>query len=557
MQKQIMLKKIYREVWKRKRGAATEEFTGHEVDHFVNGVPVKKKEYDAAVAKICPEHLFSLLTNPTAFSALHWQKQRSILIEVCGDVSDADIIASNHEFVRLPEILNGKKVDDWKKVAAGRRTEINKRLTEIPARIDELKKSKPELVVTNAQTMISTLTKLRGKLEEKNAEIATIHAGGGVVELQKRLYAQESIISGIRKNVDGEQMAAAKKNTEAIADAQFRLGNVANLLADAERKISLAQEDIGHVTEANISLSNQWKEVSARSFVPGPCPTCGQDIPSEQVEQARASFNITRSNELQAISDKGFANRARIAALKESADNLIQLRDRLAADKVAVEGELLSALRDNRNQIASAEDSVEYQASVRERDALLDEIQKAQAGKVGFVAEKQAERESIQSEISAAEKNLAAIEQAMDIADRVAELASEEKTLANEYAKIDGELFLVEQFTRAKVALLDERVNQKFKVVRFRMFEEQINGGITDTCKMTVDGVPYADLNSAARIQGGLDIIRTLSAHYGISLPIIIDNRESVCRIPDMNGAQVISLFVSEADKALRVEVAA
>ncbi len=179
------------------------------------------------------------------------------------------------------------------------------------------------------------------------------------------------------------------------------------------------------------------------------------------------------------------------------------------------------------------------------------------AGKIGDVTAKAVERDAIQEQIVTAEKQLAAIEQHMETGERITVLANEEKTLAGEYARLDGELHVVEQFTRAKVALLDERVNQKFEFVRFKMFEQLQNGGIEDTCKMTVDGVPGADLNSAARIQGGLDIIRTLSAHYKITLPVVIDNRESVTTIPEMNGVQVISLFVSEADKKLRVEVEA
>jgi DNA repair exonuclease SbcCD ATPase subunit len=549
------LKKVFREKWTRKRGSATEEFTGHTTEYFVNGVPMKEKEYQASVAEICPEHLFSLLTSPTAFSAIHWQKQRAILLEVCGDVSDADIIASNPDFKHLPKILGGKRADDWKKIAAGRKAEINKRLLEIPARIDELKKSMPELEITNSQSLIDKLTKLREQLAAKDTEIATIQAGGGVVELQKRLAMQESILSDLKSKQDHANDENRKKNSAALQDAQFRLGNVAGMIADTARKLSHANDDIANITEVNMALAERWKEANARQFTLGPCPTCGQDIPEEQAEAARASFNTIRSNDLESITSKGFANNAKLKDLKQQVEEWQALQAKLEADRKQIDADI-AALREPPPQVVPTEDVAKEQTAKRERDALLAEIQSVNAGKIGDVTEKRVERDAIQADIATAEKALAAIEQSMDISERVAALAAEEKTLANEYAKIEGELYLVEQFTRAKVALLDARVNEKFEIVRFKLTEEQLNGGITDTCKMTVDGVPYADLNSAARIQGGLDIIRTLSAHYGITLPIVVDNRESVTSIPDMNGAQVISLFVSEADKALRVEVA-
>jgi hypothetical protein len=82
----------------------------------------------------------------------------------------------------------------------------------------------------------------------------------------------------------------------------------------------------------------------------------------------------------------------------------------------------------------------------------------------------------------------------------------------------------------------------------------QINGGLNETCEVTYNGVPYSDLNNAMRINIGLDIINTLSAHYGISVPIFIDNAESVTSLEAVNG-QVIRLIVSEQNKKLNVEV--
>jgi len=112
---------------------------------------------------------------------------------------------------------------------------------------------------------------------------------------------------------------------------------------------------------------------------------------------------------------------------------------------------------------------------------------------------------------------------------------------------------LIEQFIKVKVSMLEERINDKFAFVSFRLFKDQINEGVREVCEVTVDGVPYGSLNNAARIQAGLDIINTMSEHYKFSPNIFIDNRESVTSIPEV-GAQVISLIVSEQDKTLRVE---
>ena len=90
---------------------------------------------------------------------------------------------------------------------------------------------------------------------------------------------------------------------------------------------------------------------------------------------------------------------------------------------------------------------------------------------------------------------------------------------------MDEQLYLTDEFTKTKVNLLESSINSKFKMARFKMFEVQINGGIKECCETVYEGVPYSDLNNAARINIGLDIINTLSEHYNFSAPIFVDNR--------------------------------
>lgn len=137
---------------------------------------------------------------------------------------------------------------------------------------------------------------------------------------------------------------------------------------------------------------------------------------------------------------------------------------------------------------------------------------------------------------------------------RVTELEEQQQQLAEEYEKLEHQLFLIEEFIRTKVDLLNERINSKFKYARFKLFDMQINGGLAETCETLFNGVPYGSgLNNAAKINVGLDIINTLSEHYGLTAPIFIDNAEAVTKFIETNS-QLVSLVVSEKDKQLRVE---
>jgi len=152
------------------------------------------------------------------------------------------------------------------------------------------------------------------------------------------------------------------------------------------------------------------------------------------------------------------------------------------------------------------------------------------------------EREAEYARITTAESTRARIDQ----------LKRQEKDLSAEYERLEYEQNLTDRFVTAKVSMLEEKINSRFKLARFQLFEQQINGGIAECCEVTVNGVPYSSMNNAARINAGLDIIQTLSEHYGITAPIFVDNAESVNDLYRTTSQQ-IRLYVSD-DETLTIK---
>ena len=133
------------------------------------------------------------------------------------------------------------------------------------------------------------------------------------------------------------------------------------------------------------------------------------------------------------------------------------------------------------------------------------------------------------------------------------ELQNEEENISMKIQELEGEQYALEEFTKTKVELLENAINSKFEIVKFRLFDTQINGGLIECCDTLVNGVPYSDVNNAHKILAGLDIINTLIKFYNTSAPIFIDNRESINEIYPIN-TQIISLIVT-TDSQLRIEV--
>lgn len=137
-----ILRKMLEEVWTKKRGESTKEFTGHQTSYWIDTVPVKKKEYTDQINAIIDENVFKLLTNPFYFcTQLKWEDRRKTLMEICGNVTDQDVIDSSDDLAPLQDILDGKSIDSQKKIIAEGVKKLNKDIESIPIKINELSRT--------------------------------------------------------------------------------------------------------------------------------------------------------------------------------------------------------------------------------------------------------------------------------------------------------------------------------------------------------------------------------------------------------------------------------
>ena len=172
----------------------------------------------------------------------------------------------------------------------------------------------------------------------------------------------------------------------------------------------------------------------------------------------------------------------------------------------------------------------------------------------GTLTRKTDRRDACRQTLDALQRRAAESERYRQGQERIAELTDRQTQLAAEYAELERQTFLTEAFMRTKVRLLEEKINNRFKLARFRLFEQQVNGALNEVCEVLgPDLVPYnAGLNHAAQIHTGIDIINTLAVHYGFSAPVFIDNAEAVTQGID-TSAQLIRLVVAEGVKELQV----
>jgi len=561
----LTLKKVYSENWTKKRGSLEREFTGHTTNYFLDGVPTKKNEYEARIASIIDEDAFKLLTSPRHFNeVLHWQDRRKILLEVCGDLSDAEVIASDSKLAKLPEILNGHKLEDHRKVIAARRSVINKEIETIPVRISEVQRGLPDAI--NAPGLKTELEDLKGNRNTKAQELANLEAGGGVAELTKELRVVEAEILQLENEQRGaaaDETQAAKVELRELEDEAYGLGRaIQNMQAEVAEK----QDTVKRLEELLDTYRQDWKMVNAGNFTfeqSENCPACGQSLPPEQLEAARekatATFNQNKANKLASITADGNSAKARVEALNKEV-GILELENTNNAARLTALNQEIGSVQDKVSAIEAGAPFQAHDDTYAKKQALKQtielDIEKLKATNSGAVEAMRLILSAIDTKIADCESAIAQIKQREAGLQRIEELKAEERTLAKEFERLEGELYLTEQFVRTKVSLLEDRINSRFELARFKLFDQLVNGGVEEVCETIYLGVPYSSaLNNSARINIGLDIINTLSEHFQFDAPIWVDNAEAVTQLLQTKGQQ-IRLYVSEADKVLRIEAA-
>lgn len=549
------LSKIYKEKWTKKRGEAEKQLTGHTTDYYIDDVPVKKVEFQEAIGNIIDEKLFKLITNPLYFSTiLNWKDRRNVLLSIIGDVDVMDVIKGNNTLKGFDALLGEKTVDDLKKTLAARKRKINQDINSIPVRIDELDKS-----ILNLDFEV-----LEGELKLQNEELKQVEdklydstkLGDAVLEKQQKLFNLKNMLQSIEYKAES-QANRPRKELEALLDEKtYELKDTLRKVSTLEERLDSIKFKKDLVKDQMDSLRNTWHEEKLKTlefneneFI---CPTCKREFEAEDIEAKKESlieqFNISKSRKLADINGLGVAKKTEFEDLEKQISKLETEIEETKVKASGLEDEVkdIKAKLDNFKpsiilgeeykkvscEIADLEVEINDNTSTKE---LISSLRREKSELVDAI-------DNIKAKLTYKEKNKATLE-------RIEELKDEERKLAETLAKVEKEEFQCETFIKAKVKLMEDNINEKFKFVSFKLFNTLVNGAVEECCVATVNGVPFDSVNNAGKINAGIDIINTLCHHYDIECPVFVDNAESVNELLECKS-QVIRLIVSK-DKTL------
>ena len=572
---QNTLRRSLREVWSKPRGATEPVFKGNETEYTINDVPKKMSEFDAWVAEhLAPADVFRMLTDAGCFPRLKWEKQREKLFELAGGVDEEAVKASVDGLADLLARLSDKSLEDYKKELAARKRKLRKALEEIPARSDQTRLMIP---TTDARDVWERkLADVDARLADLNREAADFAARERArgAEARRRVEEVEALKTRMARRTAELRRAAieeAEKKNEGRRQVEARLQDLQSAEATATRRLKDATAEVDELAlrinqkeEACERLRATWYAESARPYTgDNVCPHCLQPLPEEMQRDNRRRFEESKRERLSQIQTDGHRTKAEITRLEEEMKTAEARLDRAAADAFDAEAsaEIL------REELAEMPDRVEpaavdpmadeaYRAMAEELAAMeADAPQTSQASEPNGGEAITARLATLNRERDTIRRGLSDCDTADSLRAEIRRLDEEARALAQQLSDVDRDEDTMRRYTRARIEAMEQRVNSLFRTVRFRLFEYTNEGGEVDTCVPLVgdDGVPYPVANTGAQVWAGLEIIRVLQQHAGVSVPVFVDRANLVTRFPEMDH-QAILLRSVEGVRPMRVE---
>lgn len=552
--KRLELTRILQERHETTKGSAAKEYKGNTTAYRVNGVPIEREKdfVDHVRAAFGPEEQVRCLTEVDYFCGrLPWQRRRAILLELSGRIADEDVIASDPELAELSTLLAGHTVEEHRKILAANKKAAREEIDQIPPRIQEAK-----LLSDSPAEAPAGVEAIESEIAELERKRATLGAGGLAAEKRAELAELRAKAQEIVNELTG----AARTNrleAEAKLDGLNRKVNETHIACDhLERGIASLEGDLETMAAQRARLLQEREEIQAETFAPTlqtVCPACEQPLPTDRVEAARekalAQHNDRKARRLEDNKTAGIALKSR----REKAEaDLAMARDRLEAARgdhakyAAYAQDAEDALR--YLAVPDPSEHVPYIDNKAAQVRLEREIAEIEAGGKGQLEEIDARLVEKRAALAQAKEAQARVKVRAQVADRIATLEARQSELAAILEEHERQTWLCEQFVRAHVRLLETRINTHFHLATFRLFEEQLNGGLSECCTPMLSGVPYdSNLSTSERIKLGLDVIETLGAHWERRLPVFVDCAESILEVPPTT-AQQIRLVVAEGD---------
>lgn len=555
--KEVTMKKVQKRTYS-KDGSSYKD----DNKYFINDVPKTLKDFNAYLD--VDMNVFKMCSNVNAFLNQKPAEMREYLFGLVGNVTDLDIASQKAELAELVPLLNKYTVEELSAMNKATKTKITKDLPILDGQIKEKERdiqlkqavevSDLELQKNSLKTQIAGCVARQTNNDKLMAEYD--NASANILSLKFEL-------DDIRRKANEENIKARRDIENKISDKQFLVRQTEKTITDTEKNIEYQQNTIDSINKNLQDIRNGWKAENERKFDENSliCSYCGQEYPEDKKEQIKADFENHKAEELKLITYNGNHFKDKLDKNKKI---LKDLQKELPQHKESLEM-LNTAITDLKKQLSELPQEIdvtgtdEYKAleqQISEKEEAMHKANDISAVK----AELKAQENDLRQQLAECESQIAKSDTAAD-EQRLEEL--KQTRIDSEQNKTNAEkiLDLLDELDKAKNEALTESVNSRFSLVKWQLFEYAKNSNYKSCCIPTVDGKSILTTmsNKGNRILGRVDICNSIQKISGMSVPIILDDSESLDitnqkKVAEMVDSQLIMLIVNDNKKLEIVE---
>lgn len=565
-----VLRREYCEKLVRHTGDDHDTYEGNETACWWNDAPVNVTEYGKRVAAVIDPQMFKMLTNPAFFPTMKWNDQRDILLRLVSEATDEELAAGDEDILAMLGEMSGKTEKDFRAEKAAALKRLRKEKEGVEPRIDEVRKGMTDITFSE-EHLREEIAKADKEAEGINAELASLSQAQEAVLAQlkaKRDEIAETEAKAQQLVVDAkmaEGLRVSKANGERsvlhaeISALDRKLETQSNYIISFEKQNGIYAAERDRLKDEHAALSGKYVNEASAELSPDGllCPTCGRPMTPEQVKQVELDYNAAKAIRLEDIVKEGTRLKERIEAAQKVLDERLEKlkvieaeRDADADKRMELQRRLSSMPEAETEREIIAEEIPGWNELQQKAIALRQEMSDIERGGDGSE-----ERSKASDKLKACMDRKAGIMARMtDIENnrkaeaRITELEERGRELAQQIADYERLELAARRLDKLRFEDVERKVNGLFHNVRFKLFDYTVEGKAVDTCVAVVGDAPYPVANSAGKLNAGLDIIHTLSEHFGYRCPIFIDNAEGVTSI-DGRGMQLVRMYVVKGSK--------
>lgn len=555
--KEITMKKVQVRTYNKDK-------TGYKDDnsYYINDVRKNLKDFNAYLD--VDMNVFKMCSNVNAFLNQKPAEMREYLFGLVGDVTDLDIASQKAELAELVPLLNKYTVEELSAMNKATKTKITK---DLPILDGQIKEKERDIQLKQA-IEVSDLELQKNSLKEQIADCVAKQTDNDKLMAEYDKASSDILnlkfeLSDMSRKANEENVKARRDIENKISEKKDYLINIANTIQKNNSEISGYQNDIESGTRERNRLADVWKKIKEEKFDENTavCPTCHRELPTEEIESLRSSFEKTKADRLAKVEKDGLEVKADIDNARDMIPRLEKCNEENIANQQKLEEEVANLEKQlsefpQEIDVSATEEYKALEQRIAEKEQAMHKANDISAVK----AELKAQETALRQQLAECESQIAKSDTAAD-EQRLEELR--QTRIDSEQNKTNAEkiIDLLDELDKAKNEALTEAVNSHFGLVKWQLFEYAKNGNYKSCCIPTVDGKSILTTmsNKGNRILGRVDICNSIQKISGISVPIILDDSESLStdnqkKVSEMVDSQLIMLIVNDSEKLEIVE---